>query len=343
MPKQWIYRSRLGSFSLPVSSLLMLMGLLILTAFISMLSLSAGSTWLLPSEVINALMHSSSQAQSLVVETLRLPRVIMGLMVGAGLGCSGLILQSVIRNPLASPDVVGITSGASAAAVCFLSFFQLSLSMAWLPLFAIIGAVFAASLVYLLAWRGGVTPMRMILVGIGISAAMSAVTTFMLATGSVSGSLAAYIWLTGSIYGANWQDVQALLPWLLLSLPCALLFTRSINAQELGDNIATGLGISIQKLRMILVALSVLLAAPVVAYAGAVGFVGLIAPHIARRLVTRGFGLLMPASALVGGILVVLADLCARMLFQPLDIPAGVFVSAIGAPFFLYLLFRQRF
>lgn len=342
MPNSWTYRSRFASFAVPQSALLVIGGLLLLTLLVMMISLASGTEWIEPQTLVANLLTGQNSEFNTVVETLRLPRVIMGLLVGAGLGCSGLILQSVIRNPLASPDVVGITSGASAAAVGFLCFLQISFGIEWLPVFAIGGAFIASGAVYLLAWRSGVTPMRMILVGIGVSAAMGAVTTLLIAISPASGSLSAYIWLTGSIYGANWQDVQSLLPWLLVGLPLALVFARQINAQELGDSVATGLGLSVQKLRLILVMLSIILAAPVVAYAGAVGFVGLIAPHIARQLVTRSFALLLPVTAMIGACLVMSADLAARLLFQPLDLPAGVFVSAIGAPFFIYLLFRQR-
>ncbi|KOO12455.1 iron ABC transporter permease, partial [Vibrio xuii] len=181
------------------------------------------------------------------------------------------------------------------------------------------------------------------LVGIGISAIMGALITFIISISPTSTSISAYIWLTGSVYGSNWDDVRALLPWICVGLAIAFAFSRRINTLELGDNLATGLGVSVQKVRLMLVLLSVVLAAPAVAYAGAVGFVGLIAPHIARRLVVRSFAVLLPVTALVGACLVVLADFCGRMFFQPLDIPAGVFVSAIGAPFFIYLLFRQRF
>ncbi|WGY45809.1 iron ABC transporter permease [Vibrio sp. ABG19] len=339
MPEPLIYRGRLGSFSLPSTALRAVVGLMLLTLGIAVISLSSGSEWINPWQLMSGSLNGEL---STMVETLRLPRIVMGMLVGAGLGCSGLILQSVIRNPLASPDVVGMTSGACAAAVGFLAFFQMSYGIGWLPLFALGGAFFASGAVYLLAWRQGVTPMRMILVGIGVSAAMGAVTTLLIAISPSSGSLSAYIWLTGSIYGANWHDVQSLLPWLMVGFPLALCFSRQINAQELGDPVATGLGISVQKLRLMLVMLSILLAAPVVAYAGAIGFVGLIAPHIARQLVTRSFALLLPVTAMVGACLVMSADLAARVLFVPLDLPAGVFVSAIGAPFFIYLLFRQR-
>lgn len=342
MAKQWGVRGRWCSFSVPVTSLWMMALISAVTLVVLLGSLMLGDSLLSPQTVLQALWNSEASEYGFVVETLRLPRILMAAMVGAALALSGLVLQSMIRNPLASPDIIGITSGASAAAVAFLSLFA-GLGMGWLPVFAIAGALVAALAIYVLAWRNGVTPMRLILVGIGVSAAMGAVTTLLIAVSSTATSITAYIWLTGSVYGSDWHDVRALAPWLLVSMPLALCLARRINAQELGDQLATGLGVSVQQLRLVLLGLSVLLAAPAVAYAGAVGFVGLIAPHIARRLVTRSFGLLMPATAMIGASLVMLADLIGRTLFQPLDIPAGVFVSAIGAPFFIFLLYRQRF
>ncbi|WP_425641949.1 FecCD family ABC transporter permease [Marinomonas gallaica] len=342
MAKQWVIRQRWGSFSVPYQALLALILITMVMLLVMWVSLCLGDTLIMPRDVLATFLSESSSEFAFVVEVLRLPRLLMAAMVGAALAVSGLVLQSMIRNPLASPDIIGITSGASAAAVTFLSLFA-GLGMGWLPVFAIAGALVAALAIYVLAWRNGVTPMRLILVGIGVSAAMGAVTTLLIAVSSTATSITAYIWLTGSVYGSDWHDVRALAPWLLVSMPLTLCLARRINAQELGDQLATGLGISVQRLRLVLLGLSVLLAAPAVAYAGAVGFVGLIAPHIARRLVTRSFGLLMPATAMIGASLVMLADLIGRTLFQPLDIPAGVFVSAIGAPFFIFLLYRQRF
>ncbi|SHF01882.1 iron complex transport system permease protein [Marinomonas polaris DSM 16579] len=343
MSKFFSVRHRLFSFSTPVRSLWSMLVLLVFFLSIILLSLCLGEEFIALPQVLQVLLGKGGQAAQFVVETLRMPRVLMAAMVGAALASSGLVLQSMIRNPLASPDIIGITGGASAAAVCFLSFFATAMGIIWLPIFAISGALLAALLIYTLAWNSGVTPMRLVLVGIGISSAMGAVTTFVIAASPLSTSITAYIWLTGSVYGASWVEVKALLPWLLISWPLAFYLARRVNTQELGDQLATGLGVPVQRLRLALLFLSVIMAAPAIAYAGAVGFVGLIAPHIARRLVARSFALLLPTSALVGACLVMLADLCGRLLFQPLDIPAGVFVSAIGAPFFIYLLYRQRF
>jgi len=343
MDKVFSVRNRLLSFSMAIRSVWSC--LIVAACFVSIIlfSLCLGEQFISLPRVLIALSGHGDQDVQFVVGTLRLPRVLMAAMVGAALASSGLVLQSMIRNPLASPDIIGITGGASAAAVCFLSFFSVTLGIIWLPVFAIAGALIAALLIYGLAWNNGVTSMRLILVGIGVSSAMGAITTFVIAASPLSTSITAYIWLTGSVYGTDWNDVEALFPWLFVSWLLALFLARRVNTQELGDQIATGLGVSMQRLRLVLLFLSVIMAAPAIAYAGAIGFVGLIAPHIARCFVTRSFAILLPVSALTGACLVMLSDLFGRLLFQPLDIPAGVFVSAIGAPFFIYLLYRQRF
>ncbi|ASA57820.1 FecCD family ABC transporter permease [Vibrio gazogenes] len=342
MDKQITVRRHWLSFSVSISDLTVLFISVLFTLLVMWCSLAIGT---LHVDVSATLLNrfTPDATSPFVVEMLRLPRMLMAALVGAALGCSGLVLQSMIRNPLASPDIIGITSGASAAAVCFLFFFKAILSIEWLPVFAIGGAFITSLSIYLMSWHKGVTPMRLILVGIGVSAFMGAIVTFLIAVSSESTSLTAYIWLTGSVYGASWDDVKALAVWVLVSLILSLFFARKINVQELGDQTAVGLGIQLQSTRVCLLFLSVVMAAPAIAYAGAVSFVGLIAPHIARRFVTRSFALLMPMTACTGACLVMLADLCGRTLFQPLDIPAGVFVSAIGAPFFIYLLYRQRF
>ncbi|WP_170006391.1 FecCD family ABC transporter permease [Bacillus fonticola] len=301
-----------------------------------------GDTRIAPIEVIRTIFGTGSGEYDFIVQNLRLPRAIVALLVGAALGVSGAILQGIIRNPLASPDIIGITGGASVAAVSFITYLSGAVSIKLLPLAAIAGAITASLLIYVLSWRDGVTPMRLVLIGIGISAAMSAATTLMLVMSPFFSAGQAYIWLTGSVYGASWEDVYPLLAVNLLFIPLALFYAKALNVQELGDEIATGLGATVQKHRFVLSFISVVLAGSAVSVAGAIGFVGLIAPHIARKLVGRPFGSLLLASALIGGLLVFTADLIARTAFYPLDIPAGVFTAGVGALFFLYLLFRNR-
>jgi iron complex transport system permease protein len=285
--------------------------------------------------------------EKLIITSFRLPRIIVALMVGISLAIAGGILQGMIRNPLASPDVLGITGGAAAAVVSFLAIFSdknhsLTVSIAWLPLAAFIGATVVGFIVYFLAWKNGVSPIRLVLIGIGISTLMQAITTLTMVMGPIYQASQANIWITGTVYGSNWKNVAILVPWTVIFVIIALAVARTINIQELGDEVATGLGGKVQKQRFLLLMISTALIGGSVAFAGGIGFVGLMAPHMARRLVGSSFGALLPTSALIGGILVMIADLIGRTLFSPLEVPAGVFTAGIGAPYFIYLLFKTR-
>jgi iron complex transport system permease protein len=195
---------------------------------------------------------------------------------------------------------------------------------------------------YLLAWRGDSSPLRLILVGVGLSAVAGALTNVMIVFGDINQVSRAMIWLTGSVYGRTWEELWPLLPPLALFLPFALLHARHLNALSLGDEAAVGLGVRVELRRGLLVLASVALAAVCVATAGNVGFVGLMAPHIARRLVGPLHGALLPTAGMAGAALVVTADLLGRTMFAPVEIPCGIITSVIGAPFFLYLLYRSR-
>ncbi|WP_145321131.1 FecCD family ABC transporter permease [Paenibacillus xylanexedens] len=303
---------------------------------------SVGSDFISPLDVLRTIFGLNEGEHDFVVLTLRLPRVLLSLLVGAALGMSGALLQGIIRNPLASPDVIGITGGAAVAAVGFVTLLGGAVSIKLLPLFAIAGAIVTALIIYVLAWKKGVSPIRLVLIGIGVSAITGAGTTFMLILSPFYTAGQAYIWLTGSVYGASWTDVRTILPVIIIVVPLAIWFARSLNAQEFGDDLATGLGVTVQRHRSALLLCSVLLAGIAVAVAGTIGFVGLIAPHIARKMVGRMFGSMLIVSGLVGALLVFAADLIARTAFLPLDVPAGVFTAGVGAPFFLYLLFKNR-
>ncbi|MBB6633699.1 FecCD family ABC transporter permease [Cohnella thailandensis] len=301
-----------------------------------------GRTLIAPWDVWGSILGIGTGDYDFVVLTLRLPRVYVALLAGAALGLSGAVLQGVVRNPLASPDIIGITGGASAAAVAFLTFASGTVGIGLMPIAAILGAFLVSMLVYALAWSRGVTPLRLVFIGIGFSAATGAATTFMIVMSPIVTASEAYIWLTGSVYGAAWEDVRLIGSALLVSLPLLLLLARSLNIQSLGDESAIGLGVALQRHRFYLIGLSVLLAGTAVSTAGAVGFVGLVAPHLARLLVGHSFRGLLLGSAFAGGMIVFLADLVARVAFYPLDIPVGVFTAGVGAPFFLYLFYQNR-
>ena len=335
------------SFLIDKKALLILISFLIVTGVVFIVSTGLGDMKLSPLTVLNVLFGGGSEMEQLVVQSFRLPRIIVALMVGIALAVAGGILQGMIRNPLASPDILGITGGASVAVVSFLSFFSdannsLTVSIKWLPLAAFVGAAVIALLVYILAWKNGVSPIRIVLIGIGVSALMQALTTLMMIMGPIYRASQANIWITGTVYGSSWNNVAILVPWTVVFVAIAFLMAKNINILELGDDIATGVGGRIQRQRFFLLLISTALVGGAVAFAGGIGFVGLMAPHMARRLVGSSFGALLPVSALIGGILVMLADLIGRTMFSPLEIPAGVFTAGIGAPYFIYLLFKNR-
>jgi iron complex transport system permease protein len=320
---------------------LVLIALAAITAFAFILSAGIGSMRIAPFDVLQALIGQGQDVHATIIGQFRLPRMVLSLLVGASLAVAGAILQGMIRNPLASPDLVGITNGASAAAVTFITLTAGKYGVRWLPLWAIAGGTGAAFLIYMLAWKRGVSPLRLVLIGIGLSSALSAITSVMLIASPLIVANQAMTWLTGSVYGAAWSSVRTLLPWTAVCLPLAFVLARQVNIQELGDDIAVGLGSRVQQQRFLLLALSVALAGSAVAMAGGIAFVGLMAPHLARRLVGPSFGSVLPTAALLGGLLVLLADLAGRTAFAPIEVPAGVFTAAIGAPFFIYLL-RKR-
>ncbi|MEE4341630.1 iron ABC transporter permease [Pseudomonas alliivorans] len=342
MDKHLTLRYRGFSRRFALAGLTRLLVALAFTLLVMTGSLALGKINLSPAKLIDVLFGHADQSLVFIVEQLRMPRLALAALVGAALAVSGLILQSIIRNPLASPDLLGITSGASAAAVIYLSFFSAALGAQFLPLAAISGAGLAALAIYLLAWNQGASPLRLVLIGVGVSALLAAVTTFILVFSPLTTTLSAYVWLTGSVYGASWPEPRALASWLVVVLPLLVLLARQVRVQQLDDDLAQGIGVRVQWLRAGLLLVSVALAGLAVAWGGAIAFVGLIAPHIAKRLVPPGFAGQALMSALMGANLVMLADLAGRTLFLPLDLPAGIFVAVLGTPFFLYLLINQR-
>ncbi len=320
--------------------LYLLLSLTVLTVFIALICLSIGGANVPLKEVVLSLLGRNDQGSDLIVMKLRMPRILAALLVGAALAVSGALLQGVVRNPLASPDLMGVTGGASVAAVAFMTLFQ-GYSVHWIPVVAIGGAFVAAAINYVLAWSKGVSPMRLVLIGICISTAAGALTMFLLISGPAYLAAQVLNWMTGSVYGTNWTYIQALWPWVALFVPLALLYAKELNVQSLGDAAAIGLGSRLQLHRIIVIGISVALAGAAVGVAGTLSFIGLLAPHMARRLAGRSHARIIPISALLGANLLMLSDLAGRTLFQPLDIPAGVFTAGIGAPFFLYLLMRR--
>ena len=344
MSRTLILRSRNDRWSIKLNTrVLVVTGVLaVLLAVSSVLALTSGSHPTSVTDVLATLAAPDQSELALIILEIRLPRILMAILVGAALGSAGLILQGLVRNPLASPDVIGITSGASAAAVLFLWLGGVTGTSLLLAPVAMGGAFAVALGITALAWQGGISPARLVLVGVGLAAGLTAVTTLLLVLSPDATAMNAYIWLTGSLYASQWHDVTALTPWLMACWPLALIKLRHLDAQSMGEDMALGLGSALQGHRLLFLMLAVALAGSAVAYAGAVGFIGLIAPHMARQLVNSGHTGLLPIAALVGALILLYADWVGRVAFIPRDLPAGIFVAGIGAPFFVYLLYRLR-
>nr|WP_312894626.1 iron ABC transporter permease [Paenibacillus eucommiae] len=275
------------------------------------------------------------------VYKLRLPRALTGFLAGCGLAMSGTILQVITRNPLASPGVIGLNSGAAAAVVAAIVLVP-SMPMSRLPLVAFGGALLVATFIYGLSWRKGSSMLRMLLIGIGISAMAGALITYLMTIGNIFRVSQAFVWMAGSLYGRTWDHFWPLLPWIVVLFPLLYLLARQLDLFQFGDESAMGLGIRLETMRLVFIAISVGLAGSAVSMAGTIAFVGLMAPHMAMHLVGSQSRKRIPVAALLGGFIVMLADLLGRMLFSPFEIPVGLITALIGAPYMIYLLIRRR-
>ena len=324
-----------------VPTVLLSLGLVTLAAMV--ISVSLGEYPILPVDVIKTILglDTGNPDYSFIINTLRLPRIIAAFLVGMGLAIAGTITQGIIRNPLADPGIIGINAGAALAAVTLLVLIP-SAPVSALPIAAFAGAFIVFLIIYLLAWKGGSSPMRLILVGIGFNLMAGALTNLMITFGDINSVSQALVWLAGSVYGRSWEQVTALLPWLMSFAPLTWLMARDLNALNLGDDVAKGLGSRVEWQRGLLLLTSVALAGACVATAGAIGFVGLMAPHLGRQLVGSSHEGLIPTAGMLGGMIVVLADLFGRILFAPIELPCGIITAAIGAPYFIYLLIQNR-
>lgn len=277
-----------------------------------------------------------------ILLSIRLPRVVVALLMGAALGASGAVLQGVLRNPLADPYILGISSGASlAAAIGLLSGFYFFGSLT-IPLFAFIGAILVSLLVGAFGWkRGGLWPERLLLAGIGLNFLFSAVLMLLLSISSDEGLRRAVLWMFGDLSMADWTLIPSASAFIVIGLGIAFARSKALNALILGDEFAHSLGFAVQRERLLMFAAMGLMTSASVSLGGTIGFIGLLMPHIVRFVLGADSRVLVPASAVAGGAFLCLADLIGRSIMPPMELPSGTVTAVIGAPYFLYLLRRK--
>ncbi|WP_054583749.1 iron ABC transporter permease [Halolamina pelagica] len=278
--------------------------------------------------------------ETLIVWRIRMPRVLVAVLVGANLAVSGAVFQAVTRNELASPYILGVSSGAGLAILLTLIVFAELAFM--LPLIAAGGGAVAFALVYAIAWKGGTTPVRLVLAGVIVSTVFGSLQTALFFFADDLGVVqTAIAWTTGSLTGVDWEQVRMALPWTLVTVPLTLIGARQLNVLLLGERTARSLGMSVERVRFALSGVAVLAAGTAIAVAGIVGFVGLIVPHMVRQLVGSDYKRLVVGSAFAGPALVAVADVGARLALSPTQLPVGILTGLIGGPYFLYLMRRQ--
>jgi iron complex transport system permease protein len=286
-------------------------------------------------DIFETLRGNHEDTVNKVVWNIRLPRMILGALVGTNLALSGAILQGVMKNPLADPGIIGISSGAGLFGIVILVVFPQWQNL--VPIAAFAGAMLAAIIIYSLAWKGGIEPTRIILSGVAVSALFSAgiSATLVFYSDRVHGALT---FMNGSLTSRSWGEVQTILPYTIAGLILVMLFSNKLNILVLGDDVARGLGLNVELTRLGFTALAALLAASAVCVIGLLGFVGLIVPHSIRLILGNDYRYMFPASALLGSTLVMFSDTFARTILSPTEIPVGIVMAVLGVPFFLYLL-----
>lgn len=303
------------------------------------LSMAFGSADITIAKIWHTLWSPTLQdTQDMVIWNIRFPRNIVAALVGANLAVAGAILQAVMKNPLADPQIVGVSSGAGLAGVIILILFP-----SWeylVPMVAFVGALAAALMVYTLAWRNGIRPTRIILAGVAVAAFLgSGISALLVFYGDrVQGAL---LWMVGGLSARSWPQVYVLAPYTVVGLILAFLGSRRLTILSLGDETAKGLGLPVEQTRFMMTAVAAFLAASAVSVAGLIGFVGLVIPHIARMIIGMEYRFLLPGSACLGAAVLVVSDTLGRVLFSPVEVPVGIIMAFFGAPFFLWLLRRD--
>ena len=307
-----------------------------LTGFIT--SIALGSVKVPVQEIISALTGGEPGIFEQIIWNIRLPRTIVAALVGVNLALAGAILQAIMKNPLADPHIIGISSGAGLTGILVMLVFP-GYEYLVTPA-AFIGALLAAGCIYLLAWKNGIRPVRIILAGVAVSAFLGAgISALMIFySDKVHGAL---MWMVGGLAARSWPHVEIIYPYTFVCLLLALAGSRHLNILQLGDEIAQGLGLRVELTRLVMTVIAALLAASAVSVVGLLGFVGLIVPHAARLMIGSDYRFLLPGTALLGAGTVMLSDTFARTAFAPTELPVGILMAVLGAPFFLFLLRRE--
>ena len=269
----------------------------------------------------------------------RLPRAVLAILLGGALAISGVLVQSVVRNPLASPDILGINNAAGLVAVSVLMFLP-NLAFYWMPIFAFLGGVLSFVILWIVCGFN-FRPIKMAIIGVALSALWAAISHYLMLTNPVEINTA-MLWLTGSLWGRSWSYLNVVLPWLVVLLPLPFIFCRDLDTLGLGENKASTLGVTVNKVQISVLVLAVALSTTAVAICGPIAFLGLVAPHLARRLVGGRHRTLLPAALIIGALLLQLSDILARVIDPPTELPAGILTAIIGAPYFFYLLMRTK-
>jgi len=308
----------------------------VLTIFIS---IGKGAVQVGVSEIVEALIFEEITPNKQIIWNVRFPRTVAAILVGVALSLSGAILQGVMRNPLAGPNIIGVSAGGGFFGLLIMIIFPNYFFL--VPVGAFIGALLATTIIYFLAWKDGVMPSRLILAGVAISSIFGAGNNALMIfyPERVSGVLG---FMVGGLSAITWKDVNMVYPFILMGVAASLVLPGRLNILLLGDEVATGLGMRVERTRLFAIVISSLLAGAAVSVVGMLGFVGLMVPHITRLFLGSDYRYLIPGSMLMGGTILLLCDTIARVLFAPMEIPVGIIMSALGAPFFLYLLRKGK-
>lgn len=314
-----------------------------------LISLIWGTYSISVKDVFNTLFGQGSKLQNTTIFQLRLPRICIALFVGIALSTAGCVLQSVTRNPLAEPGMIGINAGAALAVVLFISIkstaYYSALSAAtvfMIPVFALAGSLLSSLLIYFLAYKKGISPNRLILTGIGVNAGINAFITLYQLNMSKGDYNQALTWISGSLWGSSWIYFIFLAPAVLLLTMIVLYKSRTLDVYALGEETASGLGVSVQRESRILLLLAVALSALATSVAGNIAFLGLLGPHIAKKLVGAAHKRQIITGAMISAALIIAADSISRNLFSPLEVPVGITLSIVGVPYFIYLMLKEK-